>query len=534
LPDLDYSEEHESVFGVEKNVLYDAGLIEKISELRIHPFVLLRRCAADGIVEQYIICRTQNDISEFTEVLRALPEFEGSWLLRGLAQALEGHMPLAAAAFSVWMMETSSCANATAFVGLPSEIEQNLFWGYPALQFGKDVASEEPQSDRQQVLLSLLKAYVETTGNDAARGYITDSIALALSLAAQSENAAELEDTLADYAELKNATVYAGVAVDTCRAKQGKLAAERAPIFWQRNAESFPDELRTLPQNATLFLVSEVGSSKNATDMATKIARLSGDDYRQSATFFNAAIDEIGHKFHISSFWGDRLLTLDKSAGFFDEERFAKAFDAFPKDHPYDQYMGGGSIAWRLHTLVWAAQLGLAIDGDFVECGTFRGDMAAFISACCDLSAVNKTFYLFDSFEGFSPRLSSQDDFPDNPKFLEYTNQFYKKEGLYESVVARFAPHPNVKVIGGFLPETLDGASPEKISFLHVDLNSWQAETACMEVLYDRISPGGVIIYDDYGWKLFHKQKEAADAFMTSRNNSILELPTGQGLAIKK
>ena len=65
-------------------------------------------------------------------------------------------------------------------------------------------------------------------------------------------------------------------------------------------------------------------------------------------------------------------------------------------------------------------------------------------------------------------------------------------------------------------------------------MNSPRAETGALEVLFDRIVPGATVIFDDYGWKIFHRQKEAADAFMAARGQVILELPTGQGLMIKR
>ena len=45
---------------------------------------------------------------------------------------------------------------------------------------------------------------------------------------------------------------------------------------------------------------------------------------------------------------------------------------------------------------------------------------------------------------------------------------------------------------------------------------------------------GGVVVFDDYGWKLFEKQKIAEDDFMRGRGYEILELPTGQGLVTKR
>jgi len=52
-------------------------------------------------------------------------------------------------------------------------------------------------------------------------------------------------------------------------------------------------------------------------------------------------------------------------------------------------------------------------------------------------------------------------------------------------------------------------------------------------VLFDRVSPGGLVVFDDYGWSGYAAQKVAEDAFMRQRGHSILELPTGQGLLIK-
>jgi hypothetical protein len=183
--------------------------------------------------------------------------------------------------------------------------------------------------------------------------------------------------------------------------------------------------------------------------------------------------------------------------------------------------------------LVWAGRCGLRTGGDFVECGTFKGDMAWVVLQT--LGAVHVPhFWLFDSFEGFSPEYSSPEDFPENPGFLDFANGFYRQPGLYEYIYDRFASFANVTVVKGFLPEALDAAMPERIGFLHIDLNSPRAEIAVLERLFDRVLPGGVVVFDDYGWKMFHKQKVAEDDFMRRRGHEILELPTGQGLVVRR
>jgi hypothetical protein len=78
--------------------------------------------------------------------------------------------------------------------------------------------------------------------------------------------------------------------------------------------------------------------------------------------------------------------------------------------------------------------------------------------------------------------------FPDNPAFLEIANEAYREPGIYESVVARFFEKPNVKVIRGYLPGSLDITCPERIAFLHIDLNSAGVEIGVLDRLFDRVS----------------------------------------------
>lgn len=250
------------------------------------------------------------------------------------------------------------------------------------------------------------------------------------------------------------------------------------------------------------------------------------------ASFMRSVLEKLGAQHRI--FWGDRMLTMDKSAGFMEKPEFAKTYAKLHEAHIYDQYGSPSTIAWRLHTLIWAAENALSLPGDFVECGVFRGDMSWSILECTKFKESGKRFYLYDSFEGFSDKYTSADDYPDNPGFLSVAQEAYREKGLYDYVSNRFSPYPNVRVIKGVVPDVLPATMPEKISYLHIDLNSPKAEIGALELLFDRVVPGGTIVFDDYGWHIFRKQKEAEDTFMTARGHSILELPTGQGLVIKK
>jgi Macrocin-O-methyltransferase (TylF) len=90
-----------------------------------------------------------------------------------------------------------------------------------------------------------------------------------------------------------------------------------------------------------------------------------------------------------------------------------------------------------------------------------------------------------------------------------------------------------IRIVRGAVPDSFAEAVPETIAFLHLDMNSSVAEIAALEALFDRVSPGGLIVFDDYGWIGYEAQQYAEERFMKKRGHHILELPTGQGLVIK-
>lgn len=238
---------------------------------------------------------------------------------------------------------------------------------------------------------------------------------------------------------------------------------------------------------------------------------------------------------HHSVFWGDRMMSLDKVMGFFEDLAFAAAWERVRGAHLYDQYDDRQSIAWRMHTLVWAARHALALpDGDFVECGVFQGDMSLVVYHAASLSGSGRRMHLFDSFEGIDPARVLPGEYGTAADYVAQANAHYGRPGLHESVVARFAPFPEVSVHKGYLPEALEGRAPERIAWLHIDLNAAAPEVETLDALFDRVVPGGMIILDDYGWLVLRAQKDAEDRFFAARGYSVLELPTGQGLVVKR
>ena len=64
-------------------------------------------------------------------------------------------------------------------------------------------------------------------------------------------------------------------------------------------------------------------------------------------------------------------------------------------------------------------------------------------------------------------------------------------------------------------------------------MNCALPERAALEFFWDRLSPGAIVLLDDYGYRGHECQRDAIDEVARSKYVRVLSLPTGQGLIIK-
>lgn len=222
------------------------------------------------------------------------------------------------------------------------------------------------------------------------------------------------------------------------------------------------------------------------------------------------------------TFFGDNMCAIARNMAFASDEKFMAAFRGNEQDSTDENKM------WRLHTYCWAGRSALNIPGDFVECGVFRGFYSAVLLQYLDFATIGKRMYLFDTFGGLHEEYST-----DIERAI-IGDAYALEEGWYDEVRARFATYSNVDVIKGVVPDVLAGTAPERIAFLHLDMNAGAAEVGALEALFGRVTDGGFVLMDDYGRYENRELHVVLDRWMTDHGHSVLELPTGQGLVIKR
>lgn len=217
----------------------------------------------------------------------------------------------------------------------------------------------------------------------------------------------------------------------------------------------------------------------------------------------------------------DGLATRHNS-DFLDDPRFREAYEQGRRTGSW----GDNDVRWRAYIACWAGTAALQTAGDFVECGVNRGGLARAVIEYTGFRDVPRRFFLLDTFEGLSDKYISPEERARGVRAGGYTE-------CYADVQRTFGEFPNVAIIRGTVPDTLPMVTADRVAYLSIDMNCVQPEIEAAEFFWNRVSPGGVVLLDDYGWRGHELQKAAFDTFAAQRQVPILRLPTGQALIFK-
>lgn len=177
----------------------------------------------------------------------------------------------------------------------------------------------------------------------------------------------------------------------------------------------------------------------------------------------------------------------------------------------------------RCYVLYTLLRQAIYIEGDVWECGVYKGGTAAMMAAILKENCPTKRLYLFDTFEGM----------PDTDGAKDWHKKGDFSDTDLESVVS-FIGHDNLCVVRkGFVPATFAGLETARIALAHIDVDIYKSIIDCLDFIWPRISFGGFVVFDDYGFPTCPGARAAVDYFFLSRACVPLCLPTGQALVFK-
>lgn len=142
------------------------------------------------------------------------------------------------------------------------------------------------------------------------------------------------------------------------------------------------------------------------------------------------------------------------------------------------------------------------VPGDLIECGVWRGGSCIFMRGLLRAYGDGRRqVWVADSFQGLpepDPKSSPLDAI--SHEFLRVIGGLAC--GL-EEVAENFRRFDlldrRVRFLPGWFQDSLPSASIEKLALIRLDADYYESTHQALEALYDRLSPGGFVIVDDYG-----------------------------------
>jgi len=189
------------------------------------------------------------------------------------------------------------------------------------------------------------------------------------------------------------------------------------------------------------------------------------------------------------------------------------------------------NIRWRVYMCCWFANHVKNLDGDFVECGVFKGFISRAVINYTNFGELSKKFYLLDTYNGIPEEYLSEKEHD----LIYHKSQAKRYIDTYDDVKDTFKDFDNVIIIKGKVPNSLKEVKSEKIAYLSIDLNNAFPEIETIKYFWNKLVLGAVVILDDYCYSdIYITQRKEWDKFAVEKGIQILCLPTGQGLILKQ
>jgi O-methyltransferase len=183
------------------------------------------------------------------------------------------------------------------------------------------------------------------------------------------------------------------------------------------------------------------------------------------------------------------------------------------------------------------------LPGSIVECGVWRGgSMMAVALTLLRLGVEDRDLYLFDTFAGMA--MPSEHDFPfgepDRPALARWRRDrrgevnewaYAPLERVRDNILSTGYPPQRVHLVKGLVQDTVPDQAPDAIALLRLDTDWYESTRHELKHLYPRLTPGGVLILDDYG--AWAGQRRAVDEFAPASGLLLSRIGASARLAVK-
>ncbi len=165
--------------------------------------------------------------------------------------------------------------------------------------------------------------------------------------------------------------------------------------------------------------------------------------------------------------------------------------------------------------------------GHLLEVGVWRGGTGALIAArAAAVSDEARIVYLADTFAGVV-KAGPKDQYY---KGGEHANTSVAHvQGVLDSLSLN-----NTRILEGVFPEdTAAGLEDSRFCFCHIDVDVYQGARDVTEWVLPRLNPGGIIVYDDYGFYGCEGVTEYVDSIASHPSLTFVHNLNGHAIFIR-
>lgn len=157
-----------------------------------------------------------------------------------------------------------------------------------------------------------------------------------------------------------------------------------------------------------------------------------------------------------------------------------------------------------------------APSGDLVEVGCWRGGSSLTIATAAQSFKPGSVFFICDTFKGVAltgekDNVAKDGDFGDTSR--EHVTQLLESRDL-----------SNFRIVEGIFPHTSEQVTSKTISFLHIDVDTYEGYKAILHWAQDKLVPGAIIVFDDYAYWGCKGVDLAVNEYFEGRNDFELHL----------
>jgi O-methyltransferase len=198
---------------------------------------------------------------------------------------------------------------------------------------------------------------------------------------------------------------------------------------------------------------------------------------------------------------------------------FLSAYEAIRRNTLVDIYR-----CWELWSLVKRTE---TLGGGILEVGVWRGGTGALMAKRAQLAAANDPVYLCDTFEGVVKAGAHDTTY----KGGEHADT---AQHMVDGLVRRL-DLKNVRILKGIFPEeTAHLVDPgARFRLCHIDVDVYESAKDVMDWIWDRMVPGGIVVYDDYGFSVCEGITKYVNEQVDETDRLVLHNLNGHAIVIK-